>query len=157
MNRQSPKEERRGAKRRLALRRCHNSQLRHEFNECLLLFCCSVVLLALERCKFSLYIPPTDNCWLLKARLNSTLIPGGKRSLRYPLSLRRFLWDLGCHIEIRREAFETFNVDATDPCFEHVFSFRIQQSRLRESRVVLSLPVHEDRDGEDHYLRSFYK
>ena len=89
---------------------------------------------------FSLY--SSHGQLLLKARLNSTLIPG-KRSLRYPLSLRRFLWDLGCHIEIRREAFETFNVDRPFLFRTCVFVSYIQQSksRLRESRVVLSLPV----------------
>ena len=101
-----------------------------------LLFCC---VAALERCKFSLYIPPTDNCWLLKARLNSTLIPG-KRSLRYPLSLRRFLWDLGCHIEIRRLLKLSTSTRPTllvsNMCFRNSYP-TVKQSRLRESRVVL--------------------
>ena len=68
----------------LPRRRRHNSQLRHEFNECLL-------RPVVERdANFPFIFLPRGNGFLTEseARLNSKLIPG-RRSLPYPLSLGR--------------------------------------------------------------------
>ena len=65
----------------LPRRRRHNSQLRHEFNECLL-------RPVVERdANFPFIFLPRGNGFLTEseARLNSKLIPG-RRSLPYPLS-----------------------------------------------------------------------
>ena len=68
----------------LPRRRRHNSQLRHEFNECLL-------RPVVERdANFPFIFLPRGNGFLTEseARLNSKLIPG-RRLLPYPLSLGR--------------------------------------------------------------------